>query len=98
MENEVLVNGKKEKREAVTGQIYQQPNSNILGYRLRLHLFNMAKVNPDSTYHAWLDKHPKNERFLTHLLSSKQVDLLGTSFFVSCWFRSIICLVEIPFL
>ncbi len=98
MENEVLVNGKKEKREAVTGQIYQQPNSNILGYRLRLQLFNMAKVDPDSSYQAWLDKHPKNERFLTHLLSAKQVDRLGTSFFVSGLGRTLKDLGETPVL
>src|SRR5690606_28773007 len=83
MENKILVNDKLERRETITGQLYQLSNSNFLGYRLRLHLYNMAKVNPDSSYQAWLDKHPKNERFLTNLLSVKQVDRLGTSFFVS---------------
>ena len=96
MENEVLVNDKKENRDAVTGQIYQQPNSDILGYRMRLQLFNMAKVDPDSSYQAWLDKHPKSERFLTHLLSAKQVDRLGTSFFVSGLDRTLKDLGEAP--
>src|SRR5690606_26132734 len=77
-------------------QLYQKPNSNILGYRLRLHLYNMAKVNPDSSYQAWLDRHPKNERFLTHLLSAKQVDRLGTSFFVSGLGRTLKDLGEAP--
>lgn len=81
--NEILVNNKKESSEELTTQIYQQPNSDILGYRLRLQLYNMAKVNPDSSYQAWLDHHPKNERFLTNLLSAKQVDRLGTSFLIS---------------
>ncbi|WP_442900782.1 translocation and assembly module lipoprotein TamL [Flavobacterium sp. CBA20B-1] len=83
MENEIVVNNKKEKSETVTQLLYQQPNSNLLGYRLRLQMYNMAKVNPDSSYQAWLDKHRKTERFLTKLLSAKQVDRLGTSFFVS---------------
>src|SRR5690606_33728767 len=54
MENKILVNGKTENSETITTQLYQQPNSNVLGYRLRLHLYNMAKVNPDSSYQAWL--------------------------------------------
>lgn len=96
MENKILVNNKTENSEAITTQLYQQPNSNILGYRLRLHLYNMAKVNPDSSYQAWLDKHPKNERFLTNLLSAKQVDRLGTSFFVSGLGRTLKDLGEAP--
>jgi len=96
MENKILVNGKTENSETITTQLYQQPNSNVLGYRLRLHLYNMAKVNPDSSYQAWLDKHPKNERFLTNLLSAKQVDRLGTSFFVSGLGRTLKNLGEAP--
>lgn len=96
MENILLVNGKKETNENITQQIYQQPNSNILGYRLRLQMYNMAKVNPDSTYQAWLDRHPKNERFLTNFLSAKQVDRLGTSFFVSGLGRTLKNLGEAP--
>lgn len=97
-ENEILVNNKKETSEAIVKQLYQQPNSNFLGYRLRLHMFNMAKVNPDSTYQAWLDKHKNTERFLAKLLSAKQVDRLGTSFFVSGLGRSLKDLGEAPVL
>lgn len=94
--NEIFVNNKAESSETVHNQLYQKPNSNILGYTLRLHLYNMAKVNPDSTYQAWLDKHPGNERFLTNLLSAKQVDRLGTSFFVSGLGRTLKNLGEAP--
>src|SRR5690606_32238089 len=96
MSNEIFVNDQAESKETLTSQLYQKPNSNILGYRLRLHLYNMAKVNPDSSYQAWLDRHPKNERFLTHLLSAKQVDRLGTSFFVSGLGRTLKDLGEAP--
>ncbi|HUH26461.1 MAG TPA: hypothetical protein VLY87_07525, partial [Flavobacterium sp.] len=96
MANEIIVNSKKESREVVTNQLYQKPNSRLLGYHLRLHLFNMAKVNPDSSYQAWLDHHPKNERLLTNFLSAKQVDRLGTSFFVSGLGRTLKNLGEAP--
>ncbi len=95
-ENEILVNNKKETNEAIVKQLYQQPNSNLLGYHLRLHMYNMAKVNPDSSYQAWLDKHKNTERFLAKFLSAKQVDRLGTSFFVSGMARSLKDLGEAP--
>lgn len=97
-ENEILVNNKKETTEAIIKQLYQQPNSNFLGYRLRLQMYNTAKVNPDSSYQAWLDKHKNTERFLAKLLSAKQVDRLGTSFFVSGLGRSLKKLGEAPVL
>ena len=62
--------------------ILQKPNSTILGYPLRLNLYNLAKQNPDSSYQSWLEKNKKRERHLTSLLSEKQVDRLGESFFV----------------
>lgn len=98
MENEILVNNKKENSETLSKLLYQQPNSNFAGLRLRLQMYNMAKVNPDSSYQAWLDKHPKNERFLTNFLSAKQVDRLGTSFFVSDMGRTLKDLGEAPVL
>lgn len=98
LENEIIVNNKKETNENITNLLYQQPNSNVLGYRLRLQMYNAAKVNPDSSYQAWLDKHRKGEHFLTNLLSAKQVDRLGTSFFVSGLSRTLKDLGEAPVL
>ncbi|WKW46672.1 BamA/TamA family outer membrane protein [Myroides sp. JBRI-B21084] len=98
LENEIIINNKKETNENITNLLYQQPNSNVLGYRLRLQMYNAAKVNPDSSYQAWLDKHRKSERFLTNLLSAKQVDRLGTSFFVSGLSRTLKDLGEAPVL
>ncbi|HLA55428.1 MAG TPA: BamA/TamA family outer membrane protein [Flavobacterium sp.] len=79
--NEVSVNGKNISDETVTEQLYQKPNSSILGYRLRLNLFNLAKVNPDSSYKAKFLKHPGKYERMAKLLSKKQVDRLGKSFY-----------------
>ncbi len=81
--NEITVNGEKEKSEEANDQLYQQPNSNILGYNLRLHLFNLAKENADSSYLAWLERKPNRHKTLAALLSEKQVRRLGNSFIVS---------------
>ena len=83
--NEILANGKTVKDEDVINQLYQKPNSSILGYRLRLNLFNLAKPNPDSSYQAKFTNHPGKYEKQSKLLSAKQVDRLGQSF----WYKGI---------
>ncbi|MFP9112608.1 POTRA domain-containing protein [Flavobacterium sp. RHBU_3] len=82
-ENNITVNGEKKNDEEHLAQLYQQENSNLLGYHLRLNMYNLANPNADSSYHAWLDRKPGTHRFLTSLLSEKQVNRLGKSFGVS---------------
>jgi outer membrane protein assembly factor BamA len=84
-ENKILVNDKATKSDDVTNQLYQKPNSSILGYRLRLNLFNLANPNPDSTYKAKFTNHPGKYERMSKLLSAKQVDRLGQSF----WYHGI---------
>ncbi|MHC5200642.1 translocation and assembly module lipoprotein TamL [Myroides sp. LJL119] len=85
MENTIIENNKKNNKEEINELLYQHPNSSIplLGVRLRLQLYNLAKQNPDSLYHLWLDQNPKAHRNLTWLLSEKQVNRLGESFVIS---------------
>lgn len=61
----------------------QKPNSNVLGFPIRLRLYNLAKKNPDSSYKAWLYRKPNRIENLSKLLSYKQVQRLGQSFLVS---------------
>ena len=78
--------------EDIEGLIIQEPNSNLLGYPLRLNLYNLAKPNPDSSYQNWLLKKPKRKQRLTNFLSEKQVNRLGESFMVkglSEWLKRI---------
>ncbi len=81
--NNIEVNGESKNDDELKDQLYQQPNSNILGYNLRLHLYNMAKPNADSSYQAWLDRDPERHELLKKLLSEKQVQRFGKSFVVS---------------
>ena len=81
--NTLLVDSLKINDEAIQSLIYQRPNAALLGYPLRLNLYNLAKENPDSLYQAWLEKKPNRQERLTQLLSEKQVKRLGESFFVS---------------
>ncbi|MFM7018856.1 BamA/TamA family outer membrane protein [Flavobacterium sp.] len=96
MKNEISVDGKEIKDENLFFQLYQKPNSSILGYRLRLNLFNLSKPNADSTYAIWLNKKPKRKARLAKLLSQKQVDRLGKSFLVSGWSDFLINTGEAP--
>lgn len=85
MENTIIINEKKTSKEEIYNQLYQQPNSKfpVIGSRLRLNLYNLARQNADSNYHAWLTKHPKTDRTLEGLLSRKQVNRLGHSFVIA---------------
>ncbi|POS02608.1 surface antigen-like protein [Flavobacterium croceum DSM 17960] len=82
-ESDILVNNKISKDEEAYYQLYQKRNSSILGYKLRLNLYNLATPKKDSLYEAWLTKNPKTHQFLTSFLSDKQVNRLGKSFVVS---------------
>ncbi len=90
--NTIEVDSAKINNELIESLIIQKPNSNLLGYNLRLNLYNLAKVNPDSSYQAWLYKTPKRKERLTNFLSEKQVNRLGESFLVkgySEWLKNI---------
>jgi outer membrane protein assembly factor BamA len=50
--NKIIVNDKLNKEENITNQLYQKPNNKILGFNLRLNLFNLANPNLDSIYQS----------------------------------------------
>lgn len=83
--NEIIVNDKKVKAENITSLIYQKPNTSIGGFHLRLHLYNLAKLNHDSIYKSKFVKNPEKYKHQSKLLSAKQVNRLGNSF----WFAGI---------
>ncbi|WP_298488911.1 BamA/TamA family outer membrane protein [uncultured Maribacter sp.] len=90
--NNVYANNQKINDEDVESLIVQKKNSTILGYPLRLNLYNLAKKNPDSSFQSWLYKKEKREQRLVKLLSQKQVNRLGESFIVkgmSVWLKNI---------
>ncbi|MGZ9674868.1 translocation and assembly module lipoprotein TamL [Flavobacterium sp. GNP001] len=83
--NEITVNNSLIRDENVSNQLYQKPNSTFLGYRLRLNLYNLANLNPDSTYQAKFTANPGKLERKSKWLSEKQVNRLGKSF----WYHGI---------
>ncbi len=83
--NDIEVNNKKEKAENIEALLYQKRNTSILGYRLRLNLYNLAKLKHDSIYKAKFVNHPDKYRRKSKWLSAKQVNRLGESF----WYAGI---------
>ena len=49
---QIVVNDKRETGENIQNLLYQKPNSCLLGYHLRLNLYNLAKLNHDSLYQS----------------------------------------------
>ncbi len=80
--NSIYADGEKVTDENIQSLIIQEPNSSLLGYPLRLNLYNLAKQDPDSSFQDWLHRKEKREQRLVNLLSRKQVNRLGESFFV----------------
>jgi hypothetical protein len=90
--NNIYVNSEKIKSEDIRSLVLQEPNSTILGYPLRLNLYNLAKIDPDSSFQAWLYRKENREKRLVNILSQKQVNRLGESFLVkgySDWLKKI---------
>lgn len=90
--NNIYADQVKVKDPNIESLIVQEPNSTLLGYPLRLNIYNLAKVDPDSSYQDWLHRKEKREERLTRALSRKQVNRLGESFLVkgySEWFKRI---------
>ncbi|WNM19997.1 translocation and assembly module lipoprotein TamL [Flavobacterium capsici] len=79
----IKVDSVKEKSEDVVNQLYQKQNSSILGYKLRLNIYNLAKQNTDSIYRAKFINNPKKYYRKAKWLSRKQVKRLGESFWYS---------------
>ncbi|WP_317130842.1 translocation and assembly module lipoprotein TamL [Aquimarina intermedia] len=78
--NEIYVDSVKTNDIKLENQLYQKPNIKLLGIPIRLHIYNLAKAEPDSAYQNWLKKTPKREERLVNFLSKKQVDRLGTAY------------------
>ncbi|MFC7775287.1 translocation and assembly module lipoprotein TamL [Flavobacterium sp. GCM10027622] len=96
IKNKVEVDGKLIKDEAVTSQIVQQPNSAILGFKLRMHMYNLAKNNTDSIFRAKYTKNPEKYYRKAKWLSKKQVNRLGKSFWYSGWHKFLTKTGEAP--
>ncbi len=92
IKNTIYADEEKVTDEDVESLVIQEPNSALLGYPLRLNLYNLAKVNPDSSFQAWLYRKENRKQRLVNLLSEKQVERLGESFLVkglSEWLKNI---------
>src|SRR5690606_34021803 len=72
--NTVFINGEKDKSETIDNLLYQEPNQKILGFPLRLQVYNLARPNIDSIINGNLNRNPKHRKNLENLLSKKQLD------------------------
>lgn len=80
VKNGIRVDDEKEKSDEVFNQLYQKQNSSILGYKLRLNIYNLAKQKTDSIYKAKFINNPDKYYRKAKWLSRKQVKRLGESF------------------
>ncbi|WP_317172971.1 translocation and assembly module lipoprotein TamL [Constantimarinum furrinae] len=79
-DNTISVDEENIKDSKVYSQLYQKPNSKVLGIPIGIHIYNLADPKPDSTFQKWLHKKPNREERLIKFLSKKQVVELGNSY------------------
>ncbi len=77
--NEIYLDSIKTNKSLLEEQLYQKPNTNLIGIPLRLNIYNLARKNRDSLFDQWLYKQPNREKRLITLLSKKQVDRMRES-------------------
>ncbi|RZS91988.1 BamA/TamA family outer membrane protein [Aquimarina brevivitae] len=77
-ENQIFVDSSKTKNPKLYNQLYQQPNARVLGIPIRLHIYNLASKDKDSSFYAWLNKKPKRKKRMVNFFSKKQVNRLAT--------------------
>lgn len=80
---DIYADGEKITDPDINSLVQQEPNSRVLGIPLRLHLYNLAKKDADSSFQDWLYRKPSRRDRLAALLSEKQVERLGGTFLVS---------------
>ena len=88
--NTIYVDSVKTGSVKLYNQLYQKPNAKLplVNIPLRLHIYNLASVDKDSSYQAWLHKKPNRKRNMARLLSQKQVDRLGSDLVaINSWIR-----------
>ena len=76
-ENQIFVDSTKTKDPKIVNQLYQQPNARVLGIPIRLHIYNLASKDKDSSFYAWLNEKPKRKQRMINFLSEKQVNRLA---------------------
>ncbi|TJY36482.1 translocation and assembly module lipoprotein TamL [Pontimicrobium aquaticum] len=70
----VIVNDKKTSSENINNLINQRPNNKLLGFPLRLHIYNLARPNIDSILNEKIYNNPKKLNRKIRRLSKKQLD------------------------
>ncbi|AZQ42798.1 translocation and assembly module lipoprotein TamL [Nonlabens ponticola] len=77
IENVIKVDSMKPNDDRVATLPVQKANSKLLGYPLRLHIYNLARPHRDSIYLKWMQNNPKALKRRNAILSEKQTMQLG---------------------
>ncbi len=74
VKNEIFANDELVKDSRIKNQLYQEPNTKLLGFPLRLHFYNLARPEIDSILTEKFLENESRRKRLTAILSKKQFD------------------------
>lgn len=78
-ENNILINGEKNKDEELTTYLSQKPNRSSLRLPLPLYLYNMGDPDFEKTFDEWYFNHSKKANTYESIFSKKQTYLIYKS-------------------
>ncbi|MDT0677842.1 BamA/TamA family outer membrane protein [Autumnicola musiva] len=73
-ENSIILNGEEIQENRIYNQLYQEPNSKLLGVPLQLHFYNLARPDLDSILSEKLLQNDSKRKRLEAIISKKQLD------------------------
>ena len=71
-ENNVLINGEKNKEAEINKYLAQKPNRRALGMPLSLYFYNFGNPDFEMTFEEWIENHPKKFSRYERFFSKKQ--------------------------
>jgi outer membrane protein assembly factor BamA len=88
--NTIIIDSTVNKEFKVKSLLFQQPNKKIIGFPLGLQIYNLANLQPDSTFQNWEHKKPNRIKRMNNIYSKKQVDKIASNYIsLNKWIQKI---------
>ena len=78
--NTIIIDSTVNKEFRVKSLLFQQPNKKIIGFPLGLQIYNLANLQPDSTFQKWEHQKPNRIKRMNNIYSQKQVDKIASNY------------------
>ena len=75
-ENEIIINGEKNKEEEIDNYLVQKANRSTFGMPLPLYIYNFGNPDFEMTFDEWIENHPRKYKRYESIFSKKQTFII----------------------